>query len=101
MPVSSTPYIYEVHGRGSHPLEKSGLVNYELSGRLADSGTVRDRTFISQNSAPQSSGKPGSHGQLDQELTNAQPVDFLSRNRTGLCGHDGSFIDTARAVFDT
>ncbi|XP_039525457.1 uncharacterized protein LOC120477735 [Pimephales promelas] len=48
-PVFSTPYIHEVHA------------NFQPSGRLADSGAVRDRDIISQSSAPQSSTGPRAH----------------------------------------
>jgi hypothetical protein len=64
---------------------------------LADFSAVRERTNFSQDSASQPPGKPGSHGQLDQELLTAQSVYLFSGYKTGLCGIDGTVVDTARA----
>ncbi|XDV23197.1 hypothetical protein PO909_027882 [Leuciscus waleckii] len=97
-PVFSTLYIHEVHGHGFCSPERSGHADFELFGRLADSSTVRGRTYLSQNSASQPPGKPGSHGQLDQKLITAQSVNLFSGFGTGLCGNDGPAVDTIRRL---
>ncbi|XDV34377.1 hypothetical protein PO909_004541 [Leuciscus waleckii] len=96
-PVFSTLYI-QVHGHGFRSPERSGHADFELFGRLADSSTVRGRTYLSQNSASQPPGKPGSHGQLDQKLITAQSVNLFSGFGTGLCGNDSPAVDTIRRL---
>ncbi len=90
----TSPYFYEVHGRGSFPSETDGNPHSQLPRRLAHSGPVRGGTTFTQNPHPQPLRAPGAQGQFRQKRTVSQPTNIVPGYSSGLSSHESG--DSAR-----
>ena len=98
-PVPSTPYIHEVHGRGSRTPETSGDASSELFGRLADSSSISIRAHRTQGRITRAPREARPHSQLGEKLAVSQPENFFSGNSVRLAIYDSTPVTGARTKY--